>query len=169
MVLLRSAAALAVTAAAIDAATAAAAEAAPPAALTAEPSHRPSDQAALEPAVAADCHAECVNRPLNGRAALELVAAAVLLAQSLGPTAPPPMSADIYYHRELLTRSLDGRRCVLTSSRTLLHVCMHFILCKMHPSSNAHWVCAYTHVCASLRVSLRARSSCSSYRVSSVE
>ena len=117
------AAALAVTAAATNAA-AAAATAAVDAALpylpqdgaaltTARPSHIPSGQAALKPAAV-----RAGNLPPYGRAALELSAAAVLLAQRLGPTTPPPRSAEIYYHRELLTRSLDGRRCVRTCTPT---------------------------------------------------
>jgi len=116
-----AAAAAAANAAATDAAAAAAvaaAEAALPylprlprdgtAHTAALPAHPPNGRSAV-----------AMKQPAYARAALELSAAAVLLAQSFWPASPPPTSAEIYYHRELLTRSLDGRRVeLLTVSST---------------------------------------------------
>jgi hypothetical protein len=143
-----AAAAAAVNAAATDAAAAAAvaaAEAALPylprlprdgTALTAAlPPHPPNGQAAAPRAS---------TQPPNGRAALELSAAAVLLAQSFWPTEPPPRSAEIYYHRELLTRSLDGRRCVRTCTR----VCMLHVVVRVRVRAHVRW---HTHACSHAR------------------
>ena len=110
-----AAAAAAVNASATDAA-AAAAVAAAEAALPYLP-RLPRDGAAAPPTAGWNGQAAAAGAaklPPHGRAARELSAAAVLLARSFWPSSPPPRSAEIYYHRELLTRSLDGRRCAHT-------------------------------------------------------